>query len=107
MPSICEVEAKAKLVEAIWDPRPRAIEPKATRAGVKSWKGVETTSALQAQNHGEVKEMECLQAPSVFWTSCEHDGKGLRRPPKKGGGGLRRVRTKSKKHLVHAGTPSP
>ena len=37
-----------------------------TNAGVKSWKGVETTSVLQAQNHGQVMEMQCLQAPSVF-----------------------------------------
>ena len=92
-----------------------------TRAGVKSWKGVETTSAPQARSHGEVMGMQCPQAPSVLWTSCEHAGRGLRRPPKKeaeaeGRGRLfyelttcspRRVLTKSKNHSMPAGTASP
>ena len=99
------------------------VPAEATGAEVMSWKGVETTSALQAQSHGEVMETQCLQAPSVFWTSCEHAGTGLRRVGhhKKAAAAegrrrlfevhddvlSRRVRTKSKKHYVPAGTASP
>ena len=42
---------------------------------------------LQARSPREVMKTQCLKAHSVFRTSCEHAGKGLRRPPKKGGGG--------------------
>ena len=89
-----------------------------TSAGVKSWKGVETTSALQARSHGDAVPA----GTQVFFglranTTGEHvvvhlkkaaDAEG-RRPLFLAHDEVlsRRVHTKSKKHSVPAGTTSP
>ena len=81
-----------------------------TSAGVKSWKGVETTSALQAQSHAEAMEMRCCRHQVFFGLRANTTGEHVVVHLKKAAAAAvlsRRVHAKSKKHLVPAGIASP